>query len=127
MEDYYNEARQIVAQKKKFYANFTSWAIMTVFFFAVNMTTSPGFHWWIFPTLGWGVGVAHQFISVFGIFKSKDWEKREIKKEMDKMYSNDQYNTRDTDLSLDEIPNREELDLPDYEELRKEWDDRDFV
>mgnify|MGYP000105682632 CR=1 FL=1 len=128
MEDYiYEEAKQIVAKKKKFIGNFTSWLIMSIFFLCINMLTSPGFHWWIFPTLGWGIGVAFHFFDAFGILKSKEWENREIKKEMKKMYANGRYANEDDDLVLDKIPNKEKLDLPDYEELKKEWDDQDFV
>ena len=127
MEEYYKEAKKIVKKKKSFYGNFASWLIMSIFFFVLNMTTWAGFHWWIFPTLGWGIGVAIQFVNTFGVFNSIGWEKREIEKEMTKLYSKDRYKAQKEGLSLDEIPNRENLDIPDFEELKREWDDQEFV
>jgi len=127
MEEYYKEAKSIVKKKKKFYGNFTSWAIMSVFWFILNMTTGPDFHWWIFPTLGWGIGVAFHYVETFGLFKSKEWEKRSIRKEMEKLHRQDSTRSDYGELELDDIPNREQYADSDFEELRKEWDDQEFV
>ncbi len=127
MEEYYKEAKKIVKKKKSFYGNFTSWLIMSIFFFVLNMTTGAHFHWWIFPVLGWGIGVAYQYVDTFGVFNSKNWEKNEIEKEMSRLYSKDRYKANKEGLSLDEIPNREALNIPDFEELKREWDDQEYV
>lgn len=38
------------------------WLAVTVFLFLINMLTSPGYPWFLFPFLGWGLGVAIQAI-----------------------------------------------------------------
>ena len=126
-EVYYKQAKKIVKKKKSFYSNFISWAIMSVFFFILNMTTGAHFHWWIFPTLGWGIGVAFHYVDAFGVFKSKDWEQRAVQKEMNKLYRHDTRRSDYGELDLDKIPNREQYADTDFEELRKEWDDQEFV
>ena len=127
MEEYYKEAKKLVQKKKGFYGNFISWFIMSIFFFVLNMTMNTHFHWWIFPVLGWGIGVAYQYVETFGIFNSKNWEKREIEKEMSRLYYRDRYKANRDGLTLNDIPDREELDIPDFEKLKREWDDQEYV
>ena len=126
MEEYYKEAKKKVKQKKSFYWNFASWLGMSIFFFVLNMVTEPSFHWWLFPTIGWGIGVASQYIKVFGVFNSKSWEKREIEKEMKRLYLKEKYTAAKAGMNLDEI-DREKLELPDFEALKRELDDQDYV
>ena len=38
------------------------WLAVTVFLFLINMLTSPGYPWFLFPFLGWGLAVAIQAI-----------------------------------------------------------------
>lgn len=43
------------------------WLAVTVFLFLINMLTSPTYPWFLFPFLGWGLGVAIQAIGyLFG-------------------------------------------------------------
>ena len=42
-----------------------TYAALIVFFFVLNMVTSPGFHWWVFPALGMGLGFVKQYVKVF--------------------------------------------------------------
>jgi signal transduction histidine kinase len=32
----------------------------------VNLVTTPGFEWWVFPALGWGIGLMSHFGAVYG-------------------------------------------------------------
>ncbi len=126
MEKYYKAAKKRVKKKKAFWNHFTTWGIVCTFLFIINMMTSST-HWWIFPTLGWGVAVAINFVSAFGFFKQTDWEEKQIKDEMRKMYKNDTDREDYGELDLDEIPNSKEYASDSFDDLRKEWDERDFV
>jgi len=127
MEKYYKAAKKRVKKKKEFYNHLTYWGVICTFLFILNMFTSPSTWWWIFPTLGWGLGVAIHGITTFGSLKDSDWEQREINKEMGRLYKND--STRDDygELDLDEIPNSKQYAADKFDDLRKEWDERDFV
>ena len=85
----YQQARKRVKEKKKFYNHLSIYLVMSGFFFLVNYFSSPGRWWFYWPMLGWGIGVAMQYFKVFGLtgagIGTKEWEEREIKKEMKKM------------------------------------------
>ena len=60
--------------------------IFNLFFFILNMMTSPDELWFYWPLLGWGIGVLFHGMKVFNYspFFNKDWEERKIKEYMDK-------------------------------------------
>lgn len=88
-QDNYERARKRVKEKKGFYSHFTTYVIMGVFFFTLNILTSPWDWWFYWPMLGWGIGLASHYFNVFGWpgtgAGTQDWEDREIKKEMDRL------------------------------------------
>lgn len=88
-QDHYERARKRVKEKKDFYSHFTTYLIMGAFFFTLNMLTSPGSWWFYWPMLGWGIGLASHYFKVFGWpgsgAGSKEWENREIEKEMHRL------------------------------------------
>lgn len=127
MKEYYDIAKNRVKKKKEFYNHFTMWGIICTFFFILNMITSPNIWWWVFPTLSWGLGLAIHGATTFGFFASSDWEQKQIQKEMEKLQRNDTTRVDYGELDLDDIPNREKYAQDDYKDLRKQWDDKDFV
>ena len=57
---------------------------MIPFLIFINLKTFSGFHWFWFPLLGWGMGIAFHAYKVFvnnGIL-GRDWEKRKIEQYM---------------------------------------------
>lgn len=78
----YRKASRRVKDLKEFYGNLTSYGIVIPFLAILNLMTAPGYLWFLWPALGWGVGIAFHAISVFGIGKS--WEERKIKELMEK-------------------------------------------
>ncbi|MCB0705850.1 MAG: 2TM domain-containing protein [Saprospiraceae bacterium] len=82
-KDPYEDALARVKRKKEFYGNFFSWIFTSLFLLVLNLLTSPGFLWALFPFVGWGIGVAFHGFDVFGYpGVGRDWEEREIEKEM---------------------------------------------
>jgi len=51
------------------------------FLIVLNLITSPGYLWFIWPMMGWGIGVAAHAAGTFGI--GKDGEERKIRELMD--------------------------------------------
>lgn len=65
----------------------------------------------------WGIGLAFHYLKVFGIpgsgILSRDWEDREIRKEIDKMTGKPQQ--------------KEDIEELELKEMRKNYDEADLV
>ena len=119
MEDpRYESARKRVKKKKEFYKHLGSFIIVNIFLFLLNMFTSPGHFWFIYPFLGWGLGLMGHYYETFGFPGMKgnesDWEKREIEKEMRRLNSG---TYEDDHLELRELKKNPQ----------KNWRDEDLV
>ena len=82
----YEKAAKRVEELKGFYGNLISYCIFIPFLIFINFQTSPNYHWFWWPMLGWGIGVISHGIKTFGI--GTDWEERQIKKYMEKEEEN---------------------------------------
>lgn len=119
-------ARRKVKAKKKFYQHLMAFVIVIPFLFFINLLTSP-FHWWfLYPMLGWGMGLAFHYVDVFGIpgfnILTKEWEEDELHKELYKMKS-DRENER---MEL-QAPSKLGADEMELKELRKNYDESELV
>lgn len=123
-EEAYIKAKRRVKAKKDFYIHFGSFISTSLFLFVVNYLTGPEFWWFLFPTMGWFIGIVSHYISVFGIsgVSGDDWEEQEVEKELRKI-KRQHYVDPEEDITLPD----EELELKEFKKLRDEWDDRDFV
>lgn len=54
------------------------------FLIVINILTSPGYYWFVWPLFGWGIGLTMHAFSVWGkhAFFGKKWEKRRLEKLM---------------------------------------------
>lgn len=123
-EEELKRAKKRVKDKKAFYQHLMSYAIVNLFLAALNFITSPGYLWFVFPLLGWGVGLAFHYVDVFGIpgfdILSKEWEDRELDRELKQGNQENQPLKREKQYKKTDKP----LELP---ELRKNYDESDFV
>ncbi len=78
----YEQAQKRVKEIKSFYGNLISYCIIIPFLIIVNIMTSPGDLWFIYPMLGWGIGIAAHGMGVFGV--DKKWEDRKIREILEK-------------------------------------------
>ena len=78
------DALEYVRDLKGFYSNLASYVIFIIFLLGVNLMTSPGYLWVIWPALGWGIGVAIHGLNVFELsnFFGSDWERRQVEKRL---------------------------------------------
>ncbi len=123
-EEQYKKAKKRVEAKKGFYGHFGSFIAVMAFLFLLNIFTSYGKWWVIYPFLGWGVSVVIHYFSVFGlpfINHGDDWEEEAIRREMEKMQRR----------GLPESTSEEEefLDLPELKKEKdtKKWNEDDLV
>jgi len=89
-EQKYIRAKKKVDEIKGFYWNLVSYCLVIPFLIFVNLMTSPGYHWFWWPMLGWGIGMVFHAYGVFGknILFGTDWEERKIREFMDKDSNN---------------------------------------
>jgi len=92
MEPIYNEkdssyyrAQKKVEEIKGFYGNLFSYIVIIGGLFVLNLATGPKHLWFIYPALGWGVGVVVHAMSVFNFipFLGSGWEERKVKELME--------------------------------------------
>lgn len=80
----YDDAKKRVGELKDFYQHLLTYIVVNAFLFGINKVTSPGTNWFIWPLMGWGVGIVLHALTVFGLFWGRAWEERKVKELMDK-------------------------------------------
>lgn len=78
------EAVEYVRDIKGFYTHLAVYAFSVIAMVVANLFMGTESLWFIWPTLGWGLGVASHGLAVFEIFSlfGVDWEKRQIEKRL---------------------------------------------
>lgn len=89
----YLKAQKRVEDIKGFYGHLSSFVVVNIGLAILNLATSPEYLWFLYPLIGWGVGLAAHGMSVFNYmpFLNSDWEERKIRELMDKE-RNDKWN-----------------------------------
>lgn len=79
-----SQALDYVGKLKSFYISLTVYVGVIVSLACVNLLTDPSYLWFLWPALGWGIGIAFKAFSVFGKsgFLTADWEKRQVEKRL---------------------------------------------
>jgi hypothetical protein len=82
----YDRARGRVRKIRGFYIHSTVYVLVNLLLIAINLLTSPSVLWFVWPLLGWGIGLAAHGLAVFGLggggggLWGREWEERTIKK-----------------------------------------------
>jgi hypothetical protein len=80
----YQKAKERVEEIKSFYLHLVAYLLVNSVLVVINLLTSPEYLWFIWPIMGWGIGLVIHGISVFGGLWGKSWEDRKIKEIMEK-------------------------------------------
>ena len=80
----YQEAKKRVEELKGFYSHLITYILVNTGLVVINLLTSPEYLWFIWPLMGWGVGLLIHAFSVFSNLWGKSWEERKIKEIMEK-------------------------------------------
>jgi hypothetical protein len=85
-DERYYQAKKKVEEIKKFYQHLTVYLLCNLIVIAVNLMTSPGFLYFIFCLLGWGIAIVLHGLKTFDYapFFDKDWQERKVKELMEK-------------------------------------------
>jgi transcriptional regulator with XRE-family HTH domain len=78
------EAVEYVRDIKGFYSHLAFYIVAVAAMAATNLYMGTDNLWFIWPTIGWGMGVATHGLVVFEVLSlfGVDWEMRQIKKQM---------------------------------------------
>ncbi len=81
----YQRARERVQALKGFYTHATSFIVVNIGLFIINLLTG-GVWWFYWPLVFWGIGLGIHALIVFGIGGrfGQDWEERKTRELMDK-------------------------------------------
>ncbi len=82
----YDRARKRVEELKEFYQHLVVYVLINAFLIVVNILTCPGYRWFVWSLIGWGIGIAIHAATVFGPgrFWGAEWEERKIKELVEK-------------------------------------------
>ncbi len=69
-------ARKRIKELKGFYDHLGSYLAVNLFLLGLNAVTSPGTWWFVFPAMGWGIGLMIHAVTVF--WTNQDWEARKM-------------------------------------------------
>jgi len=83
-QEKYQEAKKRVEEIKGFYLHLIAFIVVNTVLLVINLITSPEYLWFVWPIIGWGVGLLVHAITVFGNMWGKSWEERKIKEIMEK-------------------------------------------
>ena len=85
-EEIYEEAKKRVEEKKGFFIHLAIYVVVNIFLIIIWAVTNPGgYPWFIWPIIGWGIGVVIHGLSVFIFTRKTGWEQRELEKEVQKL------------------------------------------
>jgi len=82
--DKYKLARKIAERKVGFVRHAAIYLLVIGGLAIINNVTYGGYQWWLWPALGWGIGVASHFLSAF-LYQSGALVDRIAKRELEKM------------------------------------------
>lgn len=68
-----------------FYIHLSVYAAVSVLCAIINIATSPGYFWFLWVVLGWGIGIAFHFLGVFVFTGSDSLNNRLVAEELDKI------------------------------------------
>jgi len=77
-------AKAIVWSKFSFYIHLVIYVLVNILLASINLMTSPDFLWFIFPVLGWGLGLAIHGIVAFAVSDLIGARSSMLEKELEK-------------------------------------------
>ncbi len=76
-------ARKRAKVKMDFIRHVAAYLTVMVILAIINNLTDSSYQWWLWPALGWGIGIVAHFLTVF--IGDSGLEKKLIEKELQKM------------------------------------------
>lgn len=79
----YEKAKKRAEEKMEFFTHLTTYVVINIILVIINLLTSPGYHWFYWPLLGWGIGIVLHGMNVFVYGEGSSLKDRMIRKEME--------------------------------------------
>lgn len=86
-QEAYERAKSRVEAKTGFFIHLAVYIVVNILLIIINLGTSPQYLWFIWPLIGWGIGVIFHGIDVFCLTGATGIKERLIEKEMKKQAS----------------------------------------
>lgn len=86
----YQEAKKKVEARLGFKVHLTVYLVVNAILITVNLINSPNNLWFIWPLIGWSIGIFWHAMGVFVFKKDSEVIEKMIQKEMDKHISETQ-------------------------------------
>ena len=86
-ESSYEKASKRVEEQLDFFSHLAVYGIVNAILIVINVTTSPGYYWFKWPLLGWGIGVFFHGMSTYVWGEGSLLRERMIQKVMRKLDS----------------------------------------
>jgi len=84
-EQQYQEAKRRVRRIAEFYQHLGVYIVVNIGLVAINLISNPEDIWFVYPLIGWGIGVAAHGLKVFMTDGwSRSWEERKIREMMER-------------------------------------------
>ena len=82
----FRRAQARVEELRGFYIHGFMYVLVNAALLGINLVTSSGYLWFLWVTIGWGVGLASHAFVVFGVagLLGKQWEDRKIREIMER-------------------------------------------
>jgi hypothetical protein len=82
----YYQAQKRVREIKEFYQHLIVYLLCNPVVIVVNLLTSPGYLWFVWSLLGWGIAVVLHALKTFHVSPvfNKEWEERKIREILEK-------------------------------------------
>jgi len=79
------KAKKRVKKIKEFYIHLIVYICVNSFFIIITLLNNDGNYWFLFPLIGWGIGLFSHAAGTFNFipFLNKEWENKKIKQYMD--------------------------------------------
>lgn len=85
----YELARKRAKKKMDFFNHVLVYVVVNGFLFAINLFTSPGYLWAVWPLMGWGVGLALHGATIYLRSDDPEMLERMTQRELDRMKERD--------------------------------------
>ena len=83
-QEMYQLAKERAEAKIRFYIHLAVFLVINCLLIVINLKTSPGSLWFLWPLCGWGIGVVLHGLKVLGVFNYNAAKQRLIAKELAK-------------------------------------------
>jgi hypothetical protein len=83
-QENYEKAKKRVNTKIGFYIHLAVYSAVNAILIVINLSTSSEYMWFIWPLLGWGIGVIFHGLGVFVFSGSSQFKEKMVQKELEK-------------------------------------------